>query len=157
MTTLDRPIAAGETFPALTLMTAQGAELTYEPTADVPGSGASVLVYFMRTPTCPVCHSHVAHLARMVAVKPDIAARLLIITPGDEADAAVVAARHAALADRIGASPSAHESVGLFVKMGLQQSGTYIVDAHGKVLWAKTATVPLGSFDARAVGDHWDL
>lgn len=157
MTTLDRPIATGETFPALTLTTAQGAELTCGPTANVSGSEASVLVYFMRTPTCPVCHSHVAHLVRMVAAKPELAARLFIVTPGDEADAGLVAARHPALADRIGASLTAHESVGLFVKAGLQQSGTFIVNGQGTVLWAKTATVPLGSFDARAVGDHWDL
>lgn len=157
MTTLDRPIATGETFPALTLTTPQGAELTYEPTSNASDSEASVLVYFMRTPTCPVCHSHVAHLARVIAAKPELAARLFIIAPGDGADAGLVAARHAALADRIGASLTAHESVGLFVKAGLQQSGTFIVGGQGKVLWSKTATVPLGSFDARAVGDHWDL
>ncbi len=57
-----------------------------------------------------------------------------------------MAKRHPGLAGRIFGSESAHEAVGLFVKIGLQQSGTFAVSHDGLVTWVKTATVPVGAF-----------
>lgn len=70
-----------------------------------------------------------------------------VVVPGGAPEAEHVARRHPALAARVVASWSAHEDLGLFVSLGLQRSGTYVVQG-GLIAYARHATVPLGSFDA---------
>lgn len=142
MTTLSTPLTAGATLPALALTSPSGEAVSLDA---LTASADPAVLYLMRTSTCPVCHQHLRHLARMVAageIEPPV-----VIVPGAGPDAAAVARRHPELAPRIVASGTAHADLGLFVHMGLQQSGTYVVRA-GRVAYARYATVPMGSFDA---------
>ena len=145
MTTLARPLAAHDTFPALALVTPTGEQTTW---AHVR-SPESTVVYFMRSSTCPVCHHHVRQLGSATVNGSPLAARTVIVVPGSAAEAAAVEQRHPALAGRIFASDDAHARVGLFVKMGLQQSGNFVVDPHETVTYAKWAAIPVGTFTER--------
>ena len=104
----------------------------------------------MRTSTCPVCHQHLRLLERLAPAGAADRGEILIVVPGGPQEAASVARRHPALAAAITASDTAHAAMGLFVRAGLQQSGTYVV-AHGLITHARYATVPQGSFDEAAV------
>lgn len=145
MTTLTGPLAVGEYLPTLSLISPAGRRTTW---ADERPTETSI-VYFMRTSTCPVCHQHLRALAALSVHEVPAAERTVIVVPGGAAEAAAVEKRHPALAGRVFASEDAHENVGLFVTMGLQQSGTFVADPQGSVLYTKTATVPLGSFNER--------
>lgn len=136
------PIAIGEVMPALELVAPNGEQAT----PALPGPDRT-LVYFMRTSTCPVCHSHLKHIERARLAEQPLAPRTVVVVPGDSQAALAVESRHPALAGRVFASETAHEAVGLFAKAGLQQSGSFVVDPTGTVLWARTATVPLGSYN----------
>lgn len=142
MTTLARPLAVNDTFPALALITPTEQRTTW---AQVRSPGSTV-VYFMRTSTCPVCHHHVRQLGSARVDGAPLGARTVIVVPGGAAEAAAVEQRHPTLAGRIFASDDAHARVGLFVKMGLQQSGNFVVDPHETVTYAKWAAIPLGTF-----------
>lgn len=117
---------------------------------------SNTLVYFMRTPTCPVCHSHLRRMKRTTTGRGPLTGRLIVVVPGDRGDAAMVATRHTELADRIFSSFDAHAAVGLFVRGGLQQSGTFVVDSAATVLSARTATIPLGAYDEDEALDALD-
>lgn len=134
------PLAIGDSFPALHLIEPSGTTSTWNP------GPATELVYFMRASTCPVCHQHVRQLAGLSTPSGPARERITVVVPGGAAEAAAVAKRHPGLAGRIFGSESAHEAVGLFVKIGLQQSGTFAVSQDGLVTWVKTATVPVGAF-----------
>lgn len=138
-----RPLAPGESLPDLTLSHSDGTPASLETFS----SGRPLVVYFMRTPTCPVCNAHLRRMQRTTVGGDPLAQRLLIVVPGDAAEATLVAQRHPELADRIASSPDAHASVGLFVRGGLQQSGTFVIDATRTVIAARTATIPLGAYD----------
>lgn len=142
MASLATPLTTGDALPDLDFVTATGARATL--TSLVTSSSPPVL-YFMRTSTCPVCHQHLRHLARMVDAR-DLD-EIVVIVPGGVPEADSVARRHPVLAGRVVASETAHAAVGLFVRMGLQQSGTFVAHA-GRVTYARHATVPVGSFDA---------
>ncbi|WP_374975583.1 hypothetical protein ACEYYH_17515 [Microbacterium trichothecenolyticum] len=137
------PLIPGESLPELELTRSDGAVAELCDLLDKDRT----LVYFMRTPTCPVCHSHLRQMTRTTFGGGALARRIVVVVPGDSNDAATVAARHPELSDRIVASATAHESIGLFVRAGLQQSGTFVVDSARTVLTARTATIPLGSFN----------
>ncbi|MEU1973507.1 hypothetical protein ABZ477_17765 [Microbacterium sp. NPDC019599] len=145
------PLASGESLPALTLFRPDGTGL------DVPGvlEHGPVVMYFMRTPTCPVCNAHLRQMKR--SAEQSLMHRLLVIVPGGPVDADLVSKRHPELADRIASSEDAHAAVGLFVRAGLQQSGTFVVDSAGTVLVARTSTIPLGAYDEGEVLDALGL
>lgn len=143
MTTLSTPLTSGAALPALALTTADGTDVPLDTLAP---EGRAVL-YLMRTSTCPVCHQHLRHLETLVRTGA-LTIPVVVLVPGGAQEAAAVARRHPALASLTVASESAHAALGLFVKVGLQQSGTYVVD-HGRITYARFATVPLGSFDAK--------
>ena len=145
MTTLARPLATDDAFPPLALTTPAGERTTW---AQVRSVEATV-VYFMRTSTCPVCHQHVRAIASAEVNGASLAHRAVIIVPGGAAEAADVERRHPRLAGRIFASEDAHERVGLFVKMGLQQSGNFVVSPDDTVTYAKWAAIPLATFTER--------
>ncbi|WP_062516346.1 hypothetical protein [Demequina gelatinilytica] len=140
MSTLSAPLVAGDTLPRLALVSAAGAPVALETLA---ASSPRTVLYFMRTSTCPVCHQHLRAIGRM-------GLPAVVIVPGGAAEAAAVARRHPALAATVVASEDAHAAVGLFVRHGLQQSGTYVVEG-ARIIAARHATVPLGSFDAAEV------
>lgn len=150
MTTLSGPLTTGALLPAVQLVSPEEAPTTLANL--LPATNA--LVYFMRTSTCPMCHQHVSNIERLVAASTVDPASVVVIVPGGAREAGDVERRHPALAGRVFASSEAHERVGLFVKMGMQQSGTYVTSSEGNVLYSKTATVPMGTFDERAVLAH---
>lgn len=134
------PLAAGDSFPTLEIIDTRGARSTWSPGAHTE------LVYFMRTSSCPICHQHVRQLEGLETASGPARERTTVVVPGGAAEAVAVAKRHPGLAGRIVASETAHEAVGLFVTMGMQQSGTFAVRPDGTVSWAKTATIPVGAF-----------
>ncbi|WP_062385635.1 hypothetical protein [Demequina iriomotensis] len=140
MTTLSAPLAPGDALPRLSLVSPAGEAVALDAIA---ASSPRTVLYFMRTSTCPVCHQHLRAISRM-------GLPVTVIVPGGAAEADAVARRHPALASRIVASETAHADVGLFVRHGLQQSGTFVV-ADGRIVHARHATVPLGAFDAGEV------
>lgn len=146
MTTLSAPPAAGDPFPSLDLIDAQGEHTTLSAQA----GGRVSLVYLMRTPTCPVCNSHLRHISRLAAQDAWGSAGLIVITPGAAEEAASVAERHSGSPLRVLASTTAHARLGLAVRGMLQQSGSFVLDPAGRVLHATHATVPTGSFNPTA-------
>ena len=141
------PLTVGELLPALDLTRTDGTGVEIQPYLD----SAPTVLYFMRTPTCPVCHSHLRQLARSTVAARPLSGRVLVVVPGTPEDAAAVARRHPGLADRVVASQTAHETIGLFVRAGLQQSGTFVVGRDRRVLSARSATVPLAAYSEAEV------
>jgi peroxiredoxin len=141
------PLTVGELLPALDLTRIDGTGVEMQAVLD----SAPTVLYFMRSPTCPVCHSHLRQLTRSTVDARPLSDRVLVVVPGTPEDAAAVARRHPGLADRVVASPTAHEAVGLFVRAGLQQSGTFVVGRDRRVLSARSATVPLGAYSEAEV------
>jgi peroxiredoxin len=141
------PLTTGESLPTLELSHADGRAADLD---TVIGNDPGV-VYFMRTPSCPICHAHLRRIERTELSGVRLADSVVVVVPGDPSDAAAVARRHPTLASRIVSSATAHASVGLFVKTGLQQSGTFVVDAKRNVVAVRTSTIPIGSYDETEV------
>jgi len=136
----------GDRFPDAPVSTANGTHSTLH--AELASS--PTVLYFMRSSHCPVCGSHVRALIREAGAGAYGDARVVIVVPGEAADAAHIAAKAGSAASVI-ASTAAHAEAGLDVKTGLQQSGTFVLDAAGTVVSARIATVPTGAFDHREV------
>lgn len=141
------PLAIDERFPTLELSHANGDGFSLETLL----AAGPMVVYFMRTPTCPVCHSHLRQIARTTRHGASLARRTLVVVPGGPEDADAVARRHPDFSDRVVGSLTAHEAAGLFVRGGLQQSGTFVVAADGGVIASRAATVPIGSYNGAEV------
>ncbi|MDQ7803030.1 peroxiredoxin family protein [Amycolatopsis sp. A133] len=142
-------LEAGSPAPELVLEDTDGQTVRL---ADHRGRHA-VLLYFMRSTTCPVCRRHVRALAEDAAL-PAAGVRVLIAVPEDRATAAAWRAKHRipfpVLTGRRG---SPHELVGLSrtVFGALQRSGSILVDVHGVVRHAHGAALPTGSYDSGGI------
>ncbi|MEQ0557963.1 peroxiredoxin family protein [Amycolatopsis sp. NEAU-NG30] len=112
--------------------------------------GEAVLLYFMRSTSCPVCRRHVRDLAE----HPPGDVRVLVVVPDDRATAAAWRAKHRipfpVLTGR-GSAP--HEVIGLSRALfgTVQRSGSVLVDAEGVVRHAHGATLPTGSYDKEGI------
>lgn len=114
----------------------------------------NVLLYFMRSVTCPVCAMHVKDLAARAADLAAAGVRVLIVVPeGRSAAAAWQARRELPFEVVTGRHGSPHESVGLMRKVfgAMQQSGSVLVDRDGVVRHAHAATLPTGSYDRKGI------
>ncbi|MGW4061505.1 redoxin domain-containing protein [Amycolatopsis sp. NPDC004747] len=110
----------------------------------------AVLLYFMRSTTCPVCRRHVRALAEDAAAFKAAGVRVLIAVPEDRATAAAWRAKHDVPFPVVtGRGGTPHELVGLSrtVFGALQRSGSILVDARGVVRHAHSAALPTGSYD----------
>ncbi|WP_409491545.1 peroxiredoxin family protein [Amycolatopsis sp. cmx-11-12] len=108
----------------------------------------NVLLYFMRSTTCPVCNSHVRDLAKLAGV------RVLVAVPeGREEAAAWRAKRGLSLQVVTGRRGTPHEAVGLARKVfgSLQQSGSLLIDREGVVRHAHAATMPTSAYDRKGI------
>ena len=114
-------------------------------------AGRRSVVFFMRASTCPVCQAHAAEAVRLQRGGDFGAAALVIVTPGAAAEVATVARRVPGGDVVIVGSGSGHAEVGLGRFLGLQHSGTFVLDESGTVLAARTATIPTGAFKAAEV------
>lgn len=109
--------------------------------------GRAAVVYFMRSSTCPVCHRHVATLVDLATSGRLGDRALVVLAPGDAADAATVRARHASPLAGVHATGAGHAQVGLGVFLALQHSGVLVVDDDGVVTYRRTGAVPVGNLD----------
>ncbi|MEU0530222.1 peroxiredoxin family protein [Amycolatopsis tolypomycina] len=140
-------LEAGSPAPQLVLEDTDGQ------TVHLPDHHA-VLLYFMRSTTCPVCRRHVRHLADDAATLEAAGVRVLIAVPEDRATAAAWRAKHAipfqVLTGRRG---TPHELVGLgrAVFGALQRSGSVLVDAEGIVRHAHSAALPTAGYDRAGI------
>ncbi|GAA3427943.1 peroxiredoxin family protein [Streptosporangium sandarakinum] len=114
----------------------------------------AVLIYFMRSTSCPVCNRHVQDLIRR---RDELAAdnvRVFVAVPEDRRAAAEWKARRQipfpVLTGRHG---TPHEMIGLGRKVfgSLQQSGSVLIDSQGIVRHAHGATMPTGGYDRKAI------
>jgi len=147
MSTQNMPPAVGERLPNSALTSSGGQQSTLHGEISAP----ITIVYFMRTANCPICNAHLRKLSTEARAGAYLDARILVIVPGDASDATKVEARHPDAPLSIRASQTAHAEAGLFVKVGFQQSGTFVVDAAATIALSRVSTVPVGGFDHAAV------
>ncbi|KQZ09542.1 hypothetical protein ASD23_15110 [Agromyces sp. Root1464] len=136
--------ALGDTLPNIPLVDAAGG--TSRLMDGIGDHGA--VVFFMRTSTCTVCRAHVRELQRMSDAGLLRGASAIVITPGGAVEAAVVARRTTL---RVFASGERHRDVGLGRFLALQHSGTFVVDASGRVLAQRASALPTSSFSRREI------
>ena len=135
--------AVGTVFPDLAFTDATDARVTLW---DFTSQRRS-LVYFMRTPTCPVCNAHLQQIARMVAAGELANVSVVIVVPGEAADVALVAGTIApGVATVVATGPESRAAVGFTKFLMLAHSGSFVLDAAGRVLVQRFATVPRTSF-----------
>ena len=137
--------AVGDPMPDLSLVDAEGRMSTFDAVRD----GRPAIVHFMRSSTCPVCLAHAATIQRLLDAGQVRDSAFLLVPPGGAEEAAVTVGRvRAARGTRaeVWASGTEHGSVGLGRFLGLQHSGTFVVDASGALLAVRTSVLPTASF-----------
>jgi peroxiredoxin len=145
----------GTSVPVLTLEDSDGRPVRL---SDFRGA-SPVLMYFMRTTTCPVCNGHVRDL---VARSDEFDARgvvVLIVVPEGRTEAAAWKADNQVPYTVVtGETGTPHESVGLNKKVfgALQQSGSVLVDVDGVVRHAHAATLPPRAYDRKGLAAALD-
>lgn len=115
-----------------------------------------VLLYFMRSTSCPVCNRHVQDL---LSSREEFAAahvHVLLAVPEDREKAAAWKARHQIpfpVLTRPRGTP--HELIGLSRKAfgSMQQSGSILIDAQGIIRHAHGATMPTSSYDKNGISE----
>lgn len=121
--------------------------------SDYQGNHA-VLIYFMRSTSCPVCNRHVQDLSRH---RNELAAdnvQVLVAVPGDRQEAATwKVKRQVPLPVLVGRRGTPHEMVGLGRKVfgSLQQSGSILIDSRGIIRHAHGATIPTSGYDKKGI------
>lgn len=137
--------AVGETLPDIAVVDSAGATSTLG--ERTRGDGGAV-VFFMRASNCPVCRAHVRVLQAMVESGELGEARAVVVTPGGAAEAAAVS--RSTTLDVVG-SGDGHRDVGLGRFLTLQHSGTFVLDASGRVLARRTSALPTASFSRKEI------
>ncbi|MEU5615023.1 peroxiredoxin family protein [Streptomyces sparsogenes] len=121
--------------------------------SDYQGEHA-VLLYFLRSASCPVCNRHVRQLADSAEEFAAADVRVLLAVPEDRETAAAWQARHRIpFTVLTGRSGTPHEMIGLSRKIfgSMQQSGSVLIDSGGIVRHAHGATLPTGGFDRKGI------
>lgn len=121
-------------------------------TVRLPGRHA-VLLYFMRSTTCPMCNRHVRDLVENADRFAAAGVRVLIAVPEDRETAAAWKAKRGIPYPVVTAAGTPHALVGLSRKVfgSMQQSGTVLLDAQGIVRHAHGATLPTSSYDKQGI------
>lgn len=105
------------------------------------------VLYFMRTADCAVCRQHVRRLSQLAPTLSALGASIEVFVP----DAGTPSWADS-LPFPVRSGFDAHALVGFGRTLGaIQQSGTLVVTATGRVLLQRRATLPFQSFDERAV------
>ncbi|MEV0403374.1 peroxiredoxin family protein [Actinoallomurus sp. NPDC050550] len=121
--------------------------------SDYRGKNA-VLIYFMRSTSCPVCNRHVQDLIRR---RDEFAAddvQVLVALPADRREAAAWKdKRQVPFPVLVGRRGTPHEMIGLSRKVfgSMQQSGSILVDSQGIVRHAHGATMPTSGYDKKGI------
>ncbi|NUW45012.1 peroxiredoxin family protein [Nonomuraea rhodomycinica] len=114
----------------------------------------AVLIYFMRSTSCPVCNLHVQDLDRRRDEFADGGVQVMLAVPEDRAEAAAwKAKRGVPFPVLVGRQGTPHEMIGLGRKVfgALQQSGSILVDAAGVVRHAHGSTLPTAGYDRKGI------
>ncbi|UGT41270.1 peroxiredoxin family protein [Nocardia yamanashiensis] len=114
----------------------------------------SVLLYFMRSTSCPVCNRHARDLVARRNEFDDSNVRVVIAIPEDRETGAAWKAKHGIpFPVLVGGAATPHESIGLTRKVfgSMQQSGTLLVDPDGVIRHIHGATVPLNGYDRKGI------
>lgn len=121
--------------------------------ADFCGTHA-VLLYFLRSTSCPLCNRHVQDLVGLGDELASAGVRVLLAVPEDrERAAAWKAERRIPFPVLTGSRDTPHEMIGLSRKVfgALQQSGSILIDVDGIVRHAHGATLPTHGYDRKAI------
>jgi peroxiredoxin len=113
-----------------------------------------VLLYFMRSTSCPVCNRHVQDLVNSGDELAAANVRVLLAVPEDRDRAAAwKAKRQIPFPVLTGPRGTPHEMIGLSKKVfgSMQQSGSVLVDAKGVIRHAHGATMPTSSYDKKGI------
>lgn len=114
----------------------------------------AVLIYFMRSTSCPVCNRHVRDLVNRGDEMAADDVQVLLAVPDDRETAARWKAKHQVPFPVLtGRDGSAHEMIGLGRKVfgSMQQSGSILIDRQGVVRHAHGATMPTSSYDKAGI------
>ncbi|MFC3980009.1 MULTISPECIES: peroxiredoxin family protein [Streptosporangium] len=114
----------------------------------------AVLLYFVRSTSCPVCNRNVQDLVRSGDDLEAENVRVLIAVPESRQRAATWKARQRVpfpVLTARGGTP--HEMVGLDRRVfgAMQRSGSLLVDVHGVIRHVHSATLPTGGYDRKGV------
>ncbi|MFF2277121.1 peroxiredoxin family protein [Agromyces sp. NPDC058126] len=143
-------ISVGTPIPNLDLLDSSGRPQRLR---DQLGAGG-LLVFFMRTASCPICNAHVRDLERHADELAARGVRVLLVVPErpDEAEAWRLR-RGIPFPVVTGGSGTAHEEVGLTRRVFgvMRQSGTLLIDGTGIVQYALGSTLPTGAYDRTAI------
>lgn len=143
-------LQTGTTAPDIALEDAAGRPVHL---ADYRGR-ENVLLYFMRSSSCPVCNRHVKDLARRSAVLATRQIQVLVAIPEGRTEAASWQAKHALPVLVVtGRRGTPHEAIGLTRKVfgALQQSGSVLIDGTGVIRHSHRATMPISSYDKAGI------
>lgn len=111
--------------------------------------GGRAVVYFLRTAGCPVCVAHARRLERLSTEGRLGDVRVLLVAPGDAAEAAALARRVGGSVSETWASGTAHRAAGLGSFLTIRHSGTFVVDADGSIAYTRTAMIPTNGFNEK--------
>jgi peroxiredoxin len=136
----------GTVIPDLPLLAATGASTLHQ----VLDSRRAV-VFFLRSADCAICLGHVKKLMRMEEAGELRGAQVVLIAPGDRDAAAELTRRVANPQATTWASGEHHADIGLGKFLAVQHSGTFVVDAEGRILSRRTSVLPMSSFSGDEV------
>jgi peroxiredoxin len=151
----NQMLDAGTLAPTLNLEDSEGNAVRL---ADFRGT-SSVLVYFMRTTSCPACNGHVRALVGRAKEFASRGVTVLIAVPEGRAEAARWKARRDIPFTVVtGERGTPHESVELTKRVfgALQQSGSILVDREGVVRHFHRATLPPAAYDKKGLATALD-
>ncbi|MEU1662922.1 peroxiredoxin family protein [Streptomyces sparsogenes] len=143
-------LTIGSPAPQVVLEDTQGQTVRL---SDYQGEHA-VLLYFLRSTSCPVCNRHVRKLADSGGEFAASDVRVLLAVPEDRETAAAWQAKHRVpFTVLTGRSGTPHEMIGLSRKIfgSMQQSGSVLIDSGGIVRHAHGATLPTGGLDRKGI------
>ncbi|TDU88515.1 peroxiredoxin [Kribbella voronezhensis] len=139
----------GSAAPLLELEDTEGQRVTLADLVAEPGR-RGVLVYFLRSASCPVCNLHVRKLIKKADEYAGAGVQIMVAVPEDREEAARWKAK-GKIPFRVvtGRRGSPHEAIGLVRKLfgSMQQSGSILVDADNVIRHAHGATNPMNSYD----------
>lgn len=143
-------LETGSPAPSMVLEDTEGQTVRL---SDYQGRHA-VLIYFMRSTSCPVCNWHVRDLVDSADAMAADNVRVLVAVPEDRETAARwKAKRQVPFPVLTGRADSPHEMIGLGRKVfgSMQQSGSILIDRQGVIRHAHGATMPTSSYDKKGI------
>ncbi len=134
----------GDLLPRLSLLR-EGKPAQLEP------GRAGLLLYFMRTADCPVCRAHVKRLVSMHEELRREGFTVGVVVPAPDSDLGVASSLKATFP--VVQGQAAHGALGLKRVLFelVQQSGTVVTDASGRITLLQRATNPGSAFPEDAV------